>query len=147
MATQWPLVKARLVTVLPTLPGWDGFAVYPGRCPTGSPPPKYATVGWTSGDEAGGYSFDQDDSGYQWAENGSLYCEINVSSGGEDASVPESLAQAALDGVTDAFRADRRLGVLPAESSASLAVTLAPVANASGTAFIARFALNYLTVT
>lgn len=147
MAAQWPHIRARLVVLLPTLPGWNGIKVYPGRVPTGSPPVKYATVGWTSADESGSYNSTQDPNGFQWQEAGIVHGEIVCSSGSKDQSITEAQIQAALDGLDAAVRADRRLGVLSPAGTSSFTVTLAPVLNNQGSAYLARFFLDYLTVT
>jgi hypothetical protein len=58
--TAWPLVLGRLLTLLPTLSGWTGVAVYDGPPVTADVPIDYVTVGWVPGEDFGG-SFEQVD--------------------------------------------------------------------------------------
>lgn len=148
LATQWRLLKARVVELAPTLPGWTGViqAVYPGP-PPNTPPGKYATIGFTGGGESGSYTQDQDPSGYEVSEVGNLHGEIGCSIGDNDPLITENLVFDALDGLLGAIVADRRLGVLPPESSLGMGVTLAPTRNRQGTGYIARFLLSYTSVT
>lgn len=147
MAAQLPLIKAGLVGLFPTLPGWTGFVVYPGQPPTDYPGDNYCTVGYNTDGQAGAYRIEQDGSGYRWIETGSLMCELTSKVGDDDLSIAETLVQVALDGVDEAVRADRRLGVLSPEGTASFTVTDLPLMSPDGTAFVARFALDYFTVT
>ncbi|HZC51763.1 MAG TPA: hypothetical protein VE441_04600 [Mycobacterium sp.] len=137
------------MALAPTLPGWVGVidAVYPGPVPTDAPPMNYATVGYTGAGESGSYTQEQNSSGYETNETGVLHCEVNCSVGDDDPLISESVVFAALDGLQAAIVADRQLGVLPAQSRLGMAVTLAPVMNEQGTGYVARFALNYFTVT
>jgi hypothetical protein len=142
----WPLLKA---AVLEQAPGWDGWGVvgkvYGGPLTTSSPPKNYAQIGYNGVGESGHFTQEQDPSGWETDEGGSLSGELNFSTG-DDGSTPEDLLFAALVGVRKAIFADRRLGVLPPQSSLAFVVTLAPVRNKNGSGYIARFSLNYTAV-
>ena len=50
MATQWPLLTARLVALLPTLSGWSAVQVFDGPPVTSEIPTSYCTVGYVDDD-------------------------------------------------------------------------------------------------
>lgn len=147
MAAQLPVIKARLLVLFPTLAGWTNIVVISGQPGTTFPGDNYCTVGYNSDGQAGYYRSEQDGSGARWIETGSLSCELVCKAGDEDLTITETRVQAALDGVDAAVRADRRLGVLSQEGTSSFSVTDLPVLSPDGTAFIARFTLDYYTVT
>ena len=149
MAVQWHPIKAGLVALLPTLPGWvDLITVYPGRCPTGSSPANYATVAYTTNGQTGNYRFEQAPDGFRLIETGGVPIELNCSSGSEDPAVTEALVVAALDGLEAAIRRDRTLGgILSREGYFTVSGTPTPVMNTLGTAYLTLLGLNYYTVT
>ena len=147
MSAQYPLIVARLVVLLPTLGGFGPFTVNDGPFVATDPPPNYVLVGATSGEEAGSYAIEQAPDGFRWQERGLIHNEVLAGTGDSDPAAARTVVQAALDGIDAAVRVDRRLGVLSAEGTSSFMVTLAPVLDIQGSAFYARFALNYFTVT
>lgn len=147
MATQWPLVVQRLVTLLPTLPGWSGVSVFDGPPVTGDDPNAWCTVGYISDDKAGNYTTTQHDDGFSRHETGEVRSEVVCNTGDDDLTIVRARLFALLDAVDVAVRADRRLGVLSAEGTSTFAVEVMSVKDAQGTAQGATFTLHYTTVT
>lgn len=147
MAAQWPLVKAQLTTVLPTLPGWSGVTVFNGAPTRRTLPNDFATVGYVDNDQAGSYTLVQDPDGSQMQETGFVRCQIACSGGGVE-SDPESRVFALADAFETYIRADRRLGgVLSQQGTTTLAVDVATAQSDQGTAVALVVALHYFTVT
>jgi len=147
MATQWPLVVHRLVTLLPTLPGWEQVVVFDGPPITGDDPNQWCTVGYIADDKAGNYTTTQHDDGFSRHETGEVRSEVVCNTGDDDLAGVRGRMFALLDAVDAAVRADRRLGVLSAEGTSTFAVEVLSVKDAQGTAQGATFALHYTTVT
>jgi hypothetical protein len=125
MAVLWPVVKARLVAALPNVPGFSGVTVYPGP-PTESPA-KYVTVGYVQEAEFGGAGSMPDSSiDTLREEDGSVVMEF-VSWSGDPLATHEAAVFALFDALDTWVRADQRLGVLPAGSTATLAYQYVPV--------------------
>lgn len=153
MATQWPIVQARLVALLPTLPGWDTVNVIAGEqsrdpeLPVAVATVGFTTVGYTSIGDTGSCRFEQAADGFGQIETGTVACEITLATGDSDGTASETAVWAALDAVKAAVQADRRLGVLSPDGTSSFTIGGMPTANSEGTAYTARFALDYFTVT
>jgi hypothetical protein len=147
MATQWPLVVARLVALLPTLPGWSGVTAFDGPPVTAEVPTDYVTIGYVADDHAGSYDTVQDPSGFRWVETGTVRSQLSCVTGDIDLAGTRARVFVLMDAVDAAVRADRRLGVLSPEGTAELAVDVITVQNANGTAQSLIFTLHYQTVT
>jgi hypothetical protein len=87
--TAWPLVLGRLLTLLPTLSGWTGVAVYDGPPVTGDAPTDYATVGFVVGEDFGGSFEIVDEPGGMLTENGTVRTEIVCVTG--DVDLPNAI--------------------------------------------------------
>jgi hypothetical protein len=151
MSAAWPLVKRRLVVLLPTLPGWAGATVYDGPPVTGDAPTVYCTVGYVEGEDFGG-SYEQTRNGegaWQGAlqESGTVRCELVLWSG-DPADLPalEARAFALVDAWEASVSRDERLGVLGPSSTSSLAVDVQPVQNTGGAAQRLTVTLTYLSL-
>lgn len=154
---QWPLVKARLVELAPTLPGWDRITVFPGpvntntlKLDTETMWAAWATFGYTTTDESGTCQFEQDPDGFQQIERGTVHCELTIQVGDTDPDQVaglEAFLFAALSAWKAAVRADRTLGVLSQQGTATFSIVTAPVLTTDGAAMFARFVITYLTVT
>lgn len=143
MATQWPIVHARLVQLLPTLSGWP-TAVYDGPPVTGDNPPIYATVGYQfEQDEAGSFRHERAGNGFQVEETGDVRGELVCRTGDATTETVRAQAFALIDALEASLRADQTLGVLPPASTTNLSVTVAPDANQSGAVVRLRFAIDY----
>lgn len=149
MATQWPLVRGRLLNLLPTLTGWDQVEVVGGTavdtakaliCTVG-----HATDGTTS--TAGNYTTAQAPDGFQYVEQGALTSQL--SSFDSTVSIEDNLTTlfALLDQVDAAIRADRRLGVLSPAGYADMTVDVSSAQSVPGAFVSLTFSINYYTVT
>lgn len=148
MAAQWPLVKARLVALIPTLPGLANVEVYSGPPATQSAAASYVTVGYVEDDNGGTYQQSPADDGSVYAELGEVRCQIVANSGDSDPTVTESAAFAIADAIEASVRADRTLGrTLSPDSTAETAVDVLSVANSKGRATALVFILRYSTIT
>ncbi len=150
MAAAWPLVKRRLVTLLPTLPGWAGVTVFSGPPVTADAPTAYCTVGYVEGEDFGG-SYEQTRNGAGgWdgalEEIGTVRSEIVLWSG-DPADLPalETRAFALVDAWEAEVSRDERLGVLAASSTSSLSVDVQPVQNQGGAAQRLAVTLTYFS--
>lgn len=154
---QWPAVKARLVELAPTLDGWSDFTVFDGPADTSTlavdeatMTAAWATIGFTTNDQSGECTFDQDADGYQQVERGTVHIELTVQCADNDSAdlaALEARLFAALSGLKAAVRADRRLGVLSQEGFAAAVITTTPIRSTAGAAAVARVAVTYYTVT
>ncbi len=149
MSAAWPLVKRRLVALLPTLPGWGGVVVYSGPPVTAAAPAAYCTVGYVEGEDFGG-TYEQTRNGTGWAgaleETGTVRSEVVLLSG-DSADLPalETRAFALVDAWEAEVSRDERLGVLPASSTSSLSVDVQPVQNQGGAAQRLAVTLTYFS--
>jgi len=122
MTTQWPVLRAGLVTLLPTLPGWSGVAVYDGQPLAGDQTTSYAAVGYVDGDPtAGSFTQTPDGSGFFDTESGEVRSELFVGTGDDDLPGVITTAFGLVDALKDYLRQDRTAGVLPKGSTTSLA--------------------------
>lgn len=146
MATRWPAVRARLVELLPTLPGWADVSVYDGPTVTGEAPEEYATVGYVADeDAAGSFEHERAGDGFRVEERGFVRCELVVLTGSADLPTVRDRAFALIDALEQEIRRDRTLGVLSAEGTARLVVDVVPVQNSAGAAQRLVFSLDYFT--
>lgn len=147
MAAQWPVVVARLLALLPTLPGWSTVTVIDGPLVSADVPDDYVTVGYVDNDQGGSYTQVQDPNGFQWQETGTVRCQLSCVTGDADLPAVRVRAFALIDAVEAAVRADRRLGVLSPSGTSELDVDVLSLSNANGTAQQLTFTLHYTTVT
>ena len=147
MATQWPLIVARLAALLPTLPGWSAVTVYDGPPVTNDVPRDYVTVGYVADEQAGTYISVQDPNGFQWIETGTVRCQLSSMSGDTNLSLMRSRVFGLMDALEAAVRADRRLGVLSPAGTSELDVDILSLQNVSGAAQSLLFTLHYQTFT
>lgn len=148
MSAAWPVLKRRLVALLPTLPEWSGVAVYDGPPVTGDAPSAYCTVGYVVGEDFGG-SYEQTRNGEGgWEgcldEAGSIRSEIVCTTGNVDLAAMESRAFALVDAFEAELSRDETLGVMGPSSSASLAVDVQPLQTDRGTVQRLTVTLSYL---
>jgi hypothetical protein len=147
MGAQWPLVKARLIALLPTLPGWSAVTVFNGPPVTADVPTDYVTVGWETDDQSGSYMQVQSPDGFRYVETGEVRNQLNCLAGDIDLDAVEARAFVLMDALESAVRADRRLGVLSPEGTVDLEVDLRPLQTSGGSAQALVFTLHYQTVT
>lgn len=150
MATQWLLVRNRLVEVLPSLPGWPGPEhTYKGRPVTGDNPRSYVTVGYVSNEDNGGtVSQARSRNGFQQEESGTVRGELVLNHGTADSSELEATTFALLDSLEELLRAQTApLGVLPQGSTVALSFDVQPVQNSSGAAVRVPFTIDYFVTT
>lgn len=130
----WPLVRDRLVAVLPTLPGWTGVTVQHGQQVTGSAPGDFVTVGYVPGEDFAG-SYEQTRPGaWNVEETGTVRSQVVSASGDTDIAAREARVFALADAWEAWLTANPTLGVLSASSTASLSVDVEPVQNSAGAA-------------
>lgn len=149
MALQWPLVVARLLTVLPNLSGWDVVTVFEGAAYDNSKS-VFCTVahsddGMTT--TAGQFVTAQSADGFQYAETGHVACQLTYT---DDKAPPDVLRDKVFglfNAVDAAIRADRRLGVLSPEGSAALDVSVTSMQVIQGAGLTVPFSITYFTVT
>jgi hypothetical protein len=148
VATQWPVVHARLVALLPTLAGWESVRVFDGPPVTGETPDAYVTVGYALGeDTAGTFSHERAGNGFQVEETGEVRCELVAVTGATDLASVRTRAFALIDAFEETIRADQRLGVLTAGSTSSLVVDVLPAQTTAGAQQRLPFSLNYFVRT
>ncbi len=148
MSAAWPVVKRRLVVLLPTLPGWSQVAVFNGPPVTGDAPSDYCTVGYVPGEDFGG-SYEQTRNGTAWQgaleETGTIRSEIVCATGDVDLAAVEARAFALADAWEAEISRDETLGVLYPSSTSSLAVDVQPVQTTSGAAQRLVVTLTYFS--
>lgn len=122
----WPVIKARLVTALPTLPAFATTTVYDG--PPTDRPGQYLTVGYVEGGEFGG-EFDMPDSPIDTLrdELGSVIGEIVAWSGDDTLPALQDATFALFNAIDAWVRADQTLGVMPSGATAVLGGAFVPV--------------------
>lgn len=149
MATQWPIVHARLTQILPTLTGWDGVEVFDGPAVTGDAPTSYVTVGYAQDEDSAG-SFTKERAplidGLD-EETGAVRCELVVWSGDADLGPVRAHAFDLIDALDAVVSADQTLGVLMPSSTARVVVDVLPVQNQSGVVQRLPFSVEYLART
>ena len=126
----WPVLRRRLVELLPTLPAFDGVQGYDGRPRQNVGVREWVSVGWsTFGPDGGTRGNGLGDSGSfspgeetvtgMESENGTVMCEIGVWGGDKNVDY-EARAFELVDAIDAAIRADKTLGVLPESSTTSV---------------------------
>ena len=144
--TAWPQVVDRLVTLLPTLPGWLGVTVYDGPPVTQDAPANYVTVGYVVGEDMAGDYEQTDTAGDLTEESGTVRSEIVCTTGNVD--LPSVRARAFQ--LADAWRAEIRRdgtlgGVLTLGGSSSLAVDVQPAQTTAGSVQRLTVTLSYMS--
>lgn len=148
MAAAWPVVKRRLVDLLPTLPEWGDVVVYDGPPVTADVPAAYVTVGFVVGEDfAGSYEQTRNgDDGWQGCleESGTIRSELVCATGDVDIAAVEARAFELVDAWEAWVSADETLGVLKGTASASLAVDVQPLQSSDGSSVRLTVTLTYL---
>lgn len=146
MASQWPVVHARLLALLRA--SWPDVEVYDGPVVTGDVPNWFCTVGGAENeDSAGNFTQTKAGSGWQTEETGGVRCELVAFDGGVNLSVVRVEAFALLDVLEQAIRDDQTLGVLPKGSTTELTVDVVPRQNKAGSQQRLPFTVNYFVRT
>jgi len=131
VAVLWPIVRDRLVEILPTLPGFTSVTVYDGPVTSGDTPGTYVTVGWqpvTEEVSAGSFTQLEGPDGFSVTEDGAVLMEFAAVTG--DSTVPDAFAM--YGALATWLQANPRLGILVPGSLASLQVEVAEAQNTSG---------------
>lgn len=149
MSAQWPLVVGRLLELLPTLDGWSAVQVFDGAAfdPSST---VFATVGHgTDGlqTQAGSFSSQQDNDGFQRAETGTVVCQVCSSDDAQNVQSQRMALCVLLDAFDDAIRADRRLGVLSQEGTSFVSCDVTSMQTIPGADVTILFTFHYTTVT
>jgi hypothetical protein len=148
MAAQWPLVKAWLAALIPSLPGLSDVTVTTGPQTSGSASSRYVTVGYVADDASGGYQQLQSYDGSVWDEVGEVRTQIVAQSGAESDTTVETTAFAMADAIDAAIRADHTLGhTLAPNGTVETSVEVHSISNANGTATALVHVLRYTTTT
>lgn len=153
MAAQWPLLVTKLVALLPTLSGWSTVDVIDGRPVQSVTADQYCTVGFVaspnnSDETAGSYTQVRDPDGFQYAETGTVRCQIVSTTGDTDIPGQRTALFVLCDAFEASVRVDRTLGgVLSVTSTLDLQVEVLAAANGNGSALSAVLTLTYYTVT
>lgn len=133
MSAAWPKVVNRLVSLLPTLPGWSQVAVYDGPPVTADAPADYVTVGFVLGEDFGGsYEQARGLDGSVPEESGTVRSEVVCLTGDVDLPAVRARAFALVDAWEASIAADQTLGVLAPSSTSALSVDVAPAQTTSG---------------
>lgn len=148
MSAAWPRVVNRLVSHLPTLPGWSQVAVYDGQPVTGDTPTAFVTVGFVASEDfAGSYEQTRNgDGGWQGAlqESGTVRSELICLTGDVDLPGERADAFTLVDAWEAWVSADETLGVLGPSSTSSLAVDVQPQQTTGGSVQRLTVTLSYL---
>lgn len=151
MAAQWPLVAARLLALLPTLPGgWDQVSVHDGAA-RDSVKRVFCTVGHSTdglNSTAGTFSTTQSPDGFLIQETGSVACQLTYTDDAPSLATARAAVFPLLDTLLAYVQADRRLGgVLSPEGTSDLTFDVNSAQPIPGAALTVTFALHYFTVT
>lgn len=117
----WPQVVDRLVSYLPSLPGWSGIPVFDGPPVTGDAPSTFVTVGYVVGDEVGGSYEQLYSGGGLLEESGTVRCEVVAATGDVDLPTVRARAFALVDAWQAWVTSTPALG-LPLSLSSALSV-------------------------
>jgi hypothetical protein len=149
VTTLWPVVQAGLVTLLPTLSGWENTTVYDGAPLAGDAPgddgiSSYCAVGYVE-DEAGAGSWQQqpEGSGFFDLEAGEVRSGLFVGNGDDDLPAARTAAFALVDALQASMKADRRLGCLPNGATSSLSADVLPVQDSEVTGVLLILSVSY----
>lgn len=140
----WPLVRNRLVEILPTLPGWSGVTVMHGQQVSGDAPSDFVTVGYVPGEDFAGSYEQSRPAGWGIEENGTVRSQVVSASGSTDIAAREARAYELVDAWEAWLSVDPTMGVLMQGSTASLSVDVEPVQNSAGAAARLIVTVTYL---
>lgn len=149
MATAWPAVIARLLVLMPTLPGWSQMGVFDGHPVTADPTLDYVTVGYTPADDHGG-SFVQvrNGDGESTDESGDVRCHLACQAGDTDLSAVRARAFAYVEPLRKALHDDQTLGgTLSVNATLALAADVMQVQDSNGVALGLLLVIRYTTET
>lgn len=148
MASAWPILQARLMTLLPTLPVFSGVPVYDGPPASSEETVSYVTIGFAeNAGDAGTYSPARAAGDSYTEETGQIVSEIVSGNGDSDLAAARTLAFGLADAWQAQVEADKRLGVLAEGSSCSLDVAVVPVQYTSGVEQRLVVTLHYFALT
>ena len=139
--TAWPQVVDGLLSLLPTLPGWSGVAVYDGQPVTSSVPANYVTVGFTVNEDFPGTGQDDYGLGDIPEETGIVRSDLVCWTGGTDMPAMRARAFELYDAWRDSLRADPSMGVDGVTASA--AFDAQPQQTTNGAVFRLVVTVNY----
>lgn len=144
MTVYWPVVQARLVALLPTLPGYTGVVVAQGRPMQDADADRIVSVGYsTRSDGAGSYSHVDGQPDGMRGEQGSVVCEFATRNGDSDPDDAADDAFALVEALDASIRGDQTLGVLPKSSTSNLSVDVAAAQDTAGAVVRLVVSVNY----
>lgn len=149
--SQFSTVTSRLLTLLPTLPGWSTVAVFDGEPIAAVDGLDYCLVGYSEPDgegrfRRGAFTADLSRVGNAFEEEvGAVACELSCNTGDDDLLAVRTRLEALCDAVRTSLRADRTLGVLPRGSVATFSADLYGTKNVHGSGVSALFTISYVT--
>lgn len=129
MTVLWPIVRDRLVEIIPTL--MPTVRLFDGPIPTGDNPSAYLCVGWqpsTEDESAGSFTQLEGPDGFSTTEDGAVLMELAAVTG--DTDMPDAFAM--YGALATWLQANPRMGILVAGSLASLQVEVAQAQNSVG---------------
>ena len=136
-----PALLDRLVSWLPTLPGWSKVAVFDGPTLTRDALTDFVTVGFVDGEDFGGTFEPGESLGDFWDESGTVRSEIVSQTGNDDIAGCRARVFALFNAWQAAQQADQTLGGVVASSR--LSADLQPVQNTGGSAVRLAVSLIY----
>lgn len=150
MATQWPLVYNRLLTLLPTLTGWAGVKVIDGEPVDDNTGSLYCTVGFVDVPgqvvSGGSFSTQRDQSGGFTLETGEVKLELIAQDQQNNLPAARAKVFPLADALQEAMQADYRLGVLAPQATSSLTSEVTQTQGVSPVVSII-FTFSYSTIT
>jgi len=149
MAAAWPAVVARLLVLMPTLPGWTTIEVFDGHPVTADPTLDYITVGYTTSDDNGGQFVQvRNTDGWSTDEVGDVRCHLACQAGDTDLSAVRARAFTYVESLRKALHDDQTLGgTLSANATIELAVDVISVQGSNGVAQSLLLQVRYSTET
>ena len=150
MAAQWFAVKARLLALFPTLPGWNGVVSVHNGAALDSVKRVFATVGHSDDGQttrAGHFASELNDDGFRYIETGNVACSLVINDPSITLDAAETLVASLFNEIDAAIRADRTLGVLSQDGEAHLEVDVLSTQPIPGAAITVPFDIAYFTVT
>lgn len=143
MAAMWPVVQARLVTLIPTIGAFSGVTVYDGP-PAADSAQSWISVGHVSSDTGAG-TFEQRVGNVDALreEDGTVLCEVVVWSGDDDLPARRTAAFVLTDALDATIRADQTLGVLRQGSTVTLSADVVSARDPSGSTQRLLLSVNY----
>lgn len=141
MAVAWPLVKDRLVALIPTLTPAPALT-FDGPVPTGEAPASYCCVGWqpsTDDTSAGSYEQTSLSDGFGADETGTVLLEFGAVSGDD---MPSAFLM--VDALQASVQADQTLGgVLGPLGTVAIETEVVEAQNNAGAVQRLLVSLNY----